>query len=325
MNSDAGCSLNGGAIVGGHALFRPIHPEPDVTLSYADQSRERGLAAGDVDSACESVICHERHHTNLLVDGNSNLVGRRSDRGVTKILVTTPLDTTTLAARVKEARESLGMSQPELAERVGMSQQGIGAIEAGRSKRPTKLRELARALQRSEAWLLGEDDGASATVGATIPAGAPKPSPNSSYPPVFYPFSGRRVPVLGLAAGAPNGRFIMNGQELGTVFCPPILDGIDGAYAVYIHGTSMEPKFEAGETAWIHPYMPVRRGDYVVAQIGSEDEGGELEGYVKQFISKTSRELTLRQFNPGEGETELMTFPAERVFSVHKIVFHQLV
>jgi hypothetical protein len=38
-----------------------------------------------------------------------------------------------------------------------MKQTGIASIEAGRVERPRKLRELSRAVQRSEEWLLGED------------------------------------------------------------------------------------------------------------------------------------------------------------------------
>lgn len=63
-----------------------------------------------------------------------------------------------LAERLRQARDARGLSQIELAERVGMKQTGIASIEAGSVERPRKLREIARALGCDEAWLLGEDD-----------------------------------------------------------------------------------------------------------------------------------------------------------------------
>lgn len=62
-----------------------------------------------------------------------------------------------LAGRLKEAREAAGLSQADLAERVGMKQTGIASIEAGEVARPRKMREISRAVGRSEEWLLGEE------------------------------------------------------------------------------------------------------------------------------------------------------------------------
>lgn len=239
----------------------------------------------------------------------------------TKLLMAKPVEDNTLGERLREAREAKGLSQPELALRVQMSQQGIAAIESGGSKRPRKLRELAKALGRSEDWLLGESDAASGLQSEEPPI---EPEPNASFPPNYKPFHGKLIPLLGQTSAGANGRFHLNGQEVGLVFCPPVLDGVKGAYAVLVYGDSMEPKFEAGETVWLHPYLPVRRGDYVVAQISGEDDFAEPGSYIKQFVSMSASKLTLRQFNPGEGENEVIEFPSTRVLSVHKIVFHQL-
>jgi transcriptional regulator with XRE-family HTH domain len=64
------------------------------------------------------------------------------------------VDPAALGRRVATRRGKLALSQEALAARVGMKQQGIDAIEQGRVKRPRLLRELARALQTSEEWLL---------------------------------------------------------------------------------------------------------------------------------------------------------------------------
>ncbi|RVU15217.1 XRE family transcriptional regulator [Methylobacterium oryzihabitans] len=60
-----------------------------------------------------------------------------------------------LGHRLKAAREAAGLTQSELAERVGMSQQGINDIE-NKGGRPRKLIEIARACGVSPEWLLGQ-------------------------------------------------------------------------------------------------------------------------------------------------------------------------
>lgn len=104
------------------------------------------------------------------------------------------------------------------------------------------------------------------------------------------------------------------GQE--NIASPPALAGIEGAFACFVHGDSMEPMLFAGDTVFCHPYMPLRRNDFVVIQIHETDEHGHLLGLVKQFIKEDSQSVTVRQFNP---EQEF-TFPRERVKAVNKVV-----
>lgn len=61
-----------------------------------------------------------------------------------------------LGVRLALARTEAGLSQPALAKAVGMTQSAIAEIEGGRVKRPKKMREIARAVGRTEEWLLGE-------------------------------------------------------------------------------------------------------------------------------------------------------------------------
>lgn len=59
-----------------------------------------------------------------------------------------------LAYRVKQKRVELNLSQMQLAQMVGMRQQSLQAIEAGETKRPRLLMELASALGCEPHWLL---------------------------------------------------------------------------------------------------------------------------------------------------------------------------
>lgn len=63
----------------------------------------------------------------------------------------------TISHRLKQKREEMNLSQSKLAALVGMSQQSLQAIEAGATKRPRFLVELARELNCKPEWLLFGD------------------------------------------------------------------------------------------------------------------------------------------------------------------------
>lgn len=150
---------------------------------------------------------------------------------------------------------------------------------------------------------------------------APSPATNVSFPPKYEAFPEGSVPVLGQTIMGPNGRFVLNGQEIDRVFMPPTLAGVDGAYAVRVYGTSMEPRLREGMTVWLHPREIARSGDDVVVQVRTNDGDG-FESYLKEFVSKSSKVLRLKQLNPGPGETADIEIEADRVFSIHKVMFY---
>lgn len=58
-----------------------------------------------------------------------------------------------LGVRLRSAREALGMTQEELAQAAGTSQDVVQKIENGNVERPRRLEALAAAVKRSPAWL----------------------------------------------------------------------------------------------------------------------------------------------------------------------------
>ncbi|CAH1653422.1 putative HTH cro/C1-type domain-containing protein [Hyphomicrobiales bacterium] len=63
----------------------------------------------------------------------------------------------TIGERIRELRSALGVSQADLADKVGMTQTGIASIESGTVSRPRRIVEIARALGVSPEDLLDDD------------------------------------------------------------------------------------------------------------------------------------------------------------------------
>jgi phage repressor protein C with HTH and peptisase S24 domain len=123
------------------------------------------------------------------------------------------------------------------------------------------------------------------------------------------------IPVYGHALGGKDGEFILSGNEVSEVLAPPSLSHIPDAYAVYVVGNSMEPRYFAGETVFVNPRLPISRGAFVVAQISSAQDDVPL-AYVKRFVSQDSRRLRLEQYNP----KKVLEFSVSTVVTVHRIV-----
>lgn len=196
--------------------------------------------------------------------------------------------------QVREERERRGLSQIELAAISNTTQQSIDRIERDVVKRSRSMIEVATAL------------------GLALPV---KTTSNGEITGNANLDTNFKVPVYGKAIGGIHGQFVLNGNKIDDILAPASLRGVRDAYAVYTSGESMEPRYFAGEALFINPHMPVRRGDFVVAQIAHEESEPPL-AYVKRFISLNADTIKLEQFNPHE----ILEFDAVDVVSVHKIV-----
>lgn len=231
-----------------------------------------------------------------------------------------------LVARAKE----LNISQVEIADRLEMTPQAISEIFRGNTSSPRKWRELAALLGIAEDEMrtlmaeAGTESGRSARpsflsrlagISAATNPGAPDARVLGTIPPQANRLE-IMLPVLGEAVGGSDGQYSFNGHILDYVACPPSLQNVPNAYAVYIDGESMWPRYKAGETVYVHPTKPSRRGDDVIVQIKPASEDMPPLGYVKEFVGWAGSDLVLRQYNP-EGE---IRFARVDVVSVHPIV-----
>lgn len=97
---------------------------------------------------------------------------------------------------------------------------------------------------------------------------------------------------------------------------PPALRGARDLYAVYFHGQSMEPRYEAGEIGIVDPRRHAKAGDYVLVQLNSGESDDVVSVLVKRLVRQSSTELVLEQFNP----QMIFSVPRSRVARVHRIL-----
>lgn len=224
-----------------------------------------------------------------------------------------------MANNIKTLREERGLTQPKLAEAMGTTKNQLIKLEKGdRRLTDNWIRRAAQALGVPNSAII--DEPLEDVAETDQPATNALPPADASYPmPADIPH--RRLPVYGQAAGGMNddGKFYLNGNKIAEVFCLPSLEHVRDAYAVYMHGESMEPVFRPGDIIFIDPSRPVISGDDVLVQIKG-DVGDPPYAYVKRFVERKSGQLVLRQYNPPAGADEILTFPLAKVVSVHRVV-----
>lgn len=97
---------------------------------------------------------------------------------------------------------------------------------------------------------------------------------------------------------------------------PPALRGARHAYAIYFQGSSMEPRFFAGEIGIVDPDRPAGPGDFVLVQLNNGEEDHVVSVLVKRLIRQTSAYVELEQFNPAT----IFKISKNKVARVHKIM-----
>lgn len=100
------------------------------------------------------------------------------------------------------------------------------------------------------------------------------------------------LPVLGRAQGGDDGNIVMEDGAIDWTARPTALDGIDDAFAVFVTGDSMVPKYQAGDLVYIHPHKTPRKDRFVLIEMAGH------KGLIKQFEKWDGDTLVVKQFNP---------------------------
>jgi hypothetical protein len=198
-------------------------------------------------------------------------------------------DISEAARRLKELREQAGLTMRAVSEALGWSLTRYQHYE-DRYKRRFLPFELARDL---EAIFVphGVDSGSVLHL-AGIEPGAPS-RPREAVRPVAAINQGQRdLPVAGSVRGDGDGFLFNTGAPTEFVERPSSLRGVFNAFALYMDGDVMEPRYYAGELLHVNPNRPLTRHCFVAVELASG------QGMIRQFLRRNESELVLHQLNP---------------------------
>jgi repressor LexA len=191
---------------------------------------------------------------------------------------------------LKRLRKENGLTQSQLANRLGVSQQAVAKWEAGLSApEPHLLLPVAGIFHVSADYLLGREGG---FFGNLLPCG------------VFSP-----VPVAGtVRAGYGRDAF----EDIQGTHPADVRDPKNYFYLT-VQGDSMEPYIRDGDLALVRRQNTLLNGELGVIVL----RGGE--GTLKRFFSEDGKVL-LKSFNPSTPPVELSGADLDGLFIAGKVV-----
>ena len=103
---------------------------------------------------------------------------------------------------------------------------------------------------------------------------------------------GDAIPIRSAARGGGDQAMFLGDGPIGYTPRPTNLAGVRDAYAIYMIGDSMEPRYEQGWLLHVNPFKPPTRGRDVVLYKTNDAV------LIKQFVRWDGDVLLLRQLNP---------------------------
>lgn len=175
---------------------------------------------------------------------------------------------------IRRAREARGWSQDRLAEAIGISQPAIKKVEDGVTVRSRFIADIEAALGLTGKQPATPQPGAQAPIGSTLP-------------------------IFGLEE-AESGFLMLSKDFIDTAPMPERLANVPDAYGLYMAGSSMVPRYRAGDTLLIHPHLPPRSDDGII--LYSVDK---VTACVFEFVRSDSKTWTVRRYHPKQEEIVL--------------------
>ena len=107
-----------------------------------------------------------------------------------------------------------------------------------------------------------------------------------------------RVPLMGTGMGGDDGSFELNtGEPIDWKPRPPKAEGAK-IYCIYVEGSSMEPRIDAGDLLFIDPSRKVIVGRDALIELKPTKEGDQPRALVKHILAVNSEFIEVKQFNP---------------------------
>ncbi|MBU2728800.1 LexA family protein [Acidithiobacillus caldus] len=214
----------------------------------------------------------------------------------------------TFSDRVRKAREHAGLSQAQLAERVGMSQPGIQKLERGGSSSKFTA-QIASVCGVSGEWL---------ATGKGQMLGDMRPGQyDVNVQPIDEPI--RTVPLISsVAAGLMTN--VMDPYALGAYEkkVPVLVEVSKFAFALRVLGNSMMPDFSPGDIIIIDPDVTPHPGDFVVAK--NDEEEATFKKYRPRGRNEKGEEyFELVPLNP---DYPILRSDLENIYIIGTVVQH---
>lgn len=209
----------------------------------------------------------------------------------------------------QEALDRAGATQADLARHLGLAPSAVSRMLRG-----DRQMKLLEAVQVALFLGVSQDDVLRhAGEEPAVPATPPEPGRRGRPPRAQLPYAATRheaMPIRSAGRGGGEQRMFLEDGPIGYTPRPANLAGVRDAYAIYMIGDSMEPRYEAGWLLHINPFKPPTRGRDVV--VYKKDQAV----LIKQFVAWNDDALVLRQLNP----EETLRIPREEVAECHLIV-----
>lgn len=212
------------------------------------------------------------------------------------------------AAWFQEALQRAGASQADLARHLGLAPSAVSRLVKGeRQVKALEAVQIAAFLGVPPEDVLRHADGVPPAASEPARRGRP-PRAAASVP---TPQRGAEaMPIRSAGRGGADQEMFLQDGPIGYTPRPANLDGVRDAYAIYMVGDSMEPRYEQGWLLHVNPFKPPTRGRDVVVYKRNQAV------LIKQFVGWHGDDLVLRQLNP-----ELtLRIPRAAVVECHLIV-----
>ncbi len=216
-----------------------------------------------------------------------------------------------------QALERVGASQADLARHLRLAPSAVSRMLKGeRQMKPLEVVHIAGFLRVPEDEVLrhavenaaGGPTGGAPRLGRGRPPSAGSASP--AVPQAGLTTPSDRIPIRSGARGGIDQEMFLEDGPIGYTPRPANLGGVRSAYAIYMVGDSMEPRYQPGWLLHVNPFKPPTRGRDVVVY----KEGQAV--LIKQFVGWEGDTLILRQLNP----PDTLRIPREQVRECHLVV-----
>jgi phage repressor protein C with HTH and peptisase S24 domain len=203
--------------------------------------------------------------------------------------------------------EQAGVSQADLARHLGLAPSAVSRMLRG--ERQMKLLEAVQTAQ----FLGVSQEEVLRRAGDAAPL-PPEPARRGRPPRSAMPLPPMQrqdsMPIRSAARGGTDQPMFLGDGPIGYTPRPANLTGVRDAYAIYMVGDSMEPRYTQGWLLHVNPFKPPIRGRDVVVY---KNDHAVL---IKQFVGWNDDALVLHQLNP----EETLRIPRNDVVECHLVV-----